>query len=194
MRHRARSVWLLLATTAGCAEIVTPSSLVSSDSAVAASADVSTTLVHPTAVATDSGAVAFDASWAGEMDAGAPADPPPFDPLPPPDAGPAVDTGYAGNDVPHCPQPPDIDLCTSDEECGAVGGGCFCGPQPSDGVRRDHLIGLAQCRQIEWSQCTLTCARDLETFLAQDGRTGTLLPQMRCVPVDGVRRCRTLYP
>jgi hypothetical protein len=182
MDARRRSVGVLLLVTSGCAELVTavPPPL-GSDAGTSVSVDTSVSAdVAPTETPPSAG---LDAGF-GPLDTGGTIAPP--EEL-------VRDAGFAGADVVRCPQPLDIDLCASDEECGAAGGGCFCGPQPMVGVRRDRLIPLAQCRELDRLACATGCALTDE-FLSQDGRVGSSVPQVRCVPVGGARRCRTFLP
>lgn len=189
MDAMGRSVGVLLLLTSGCAELVTavPTPPRGTDAGTSVATDIS---------------VSVDTSAAADI---APTETPPsagldagFHPL---DAGGAIappeeptrDAGFAGADVVRCPQPSDIDLCTTDEECGSAGGGCFCGPVPMVGVRRDRLIPLSQCLHLDRLNCSTGCALTGE-FRSQDGRVRTLLPQVHCVPVDGARRCRTFFP
>ena len=185
MDAMGRSVGVLLLVTSGCAELVTAAPpLRGSDAGASvfvdtpASVDASVSAdVAPTETPPSSG---LDAGF-GPLDAGGTIAPP---------EEPVRDAGFAGADVVRCPQAPDFDLCASDEECGSVGGGCFCGPVPMVGVRLNRLIPLAQCRELDRLACTTGCALT-EEFLSQDGRVGGFVPQVRCVPVGGARRCRT---
>jgi hypothetical protein len=77
-----------------------------------------------------------------------------------------------GNGSYRCKTPPaDLAACSSDADCELVALGCYCGPQPVNGVATRYAGPAHACEGEAASTCRLGCSIDSH-LLAQDGRKG----------------------
>ncbi|HEY6178662.1 MAG TPA: hypothetical protein VIX73_29630 [Kofleriaceae bacterium] len=68
-----------------------------------------------------------------------------------------------------CASPPaDLAGCAIDGDCTTVAIGCYCGPQPVNGVARKYAVTARGCEDTAASTCALGCATQAK-LIAQDG-------------------------
>ena len=73
-----------------------------------------------------------------------------------------------------CEAPPvDLAACSIDADCTTVALGCYCGPQPVDGVASKYAAAARACEDTAASTCTRGCAIE-SRLVAQDGNKAAL--------------------
>jgi len=70
-----------------------------------------------------------------------------------------------------CAAPPtDLTACSIDADCTTVSMGCYCGPQPVNGVARKYAVAARGCQDTAASTCALGCATQ-DKVVVQHGST-----------------------
>jgi hypothetical protein len=70
----------------------------------------------------------------------------------------------------NCKAPPsDLAACSVDADCTTVAIGCYCGPQPVNGVASRYAITAQACEDTAASTCALGCPNEL-AVIAQNGK------------------------
>jgi hypothetical protein len=83
-------------------------------------------------------------------------------------SGPATGLAY------DCSAPPaGLAACTTDADCTTVELGCYCGPQPVNGVAVKYAQAAQSCQDAAASSCALGCLNEL-ALKAQDGKKAAL--------------------
>lgn len=83
-------------------------------------------------------------------------------------SSPGVGTAY------NCKAPPtDVAACATDADCATVEVGCYCGPQPVNGVAVKYAQAAQNCEDTAASACALGCLNEL-AVQAQDGKKAAL--------------------
>lgn len=83
-------------------------------------------------------------------------------------SSPGVDTAY------NCKAPPsDLAACATDADCATVEVGCYCGPQPVNGVAVRYAHAAQSCEDTAASACALGCLNELK-LQTQDGKKAAL--------------------
>jgi hypothetical protein len=103
---------------------------------------------------------------------------------------PGIDTAYACK-----APPPDLAACTIDADCATVEVGCYCGPQPVNGVARKYAQTAESCEDAAASACALGCANE-PAVTAQDGKKaafGTPVA-VRCSRSGATGTCTSYLP
>jgi hypothetical protein len=73
-----------------------------------------------------------------------------------------------------CKTPPsDLSACTTDADCATVEVGCYCGPQPVNGVAVKYAQAAQSCEDAAASACELGCLNEL-ALKTQDGKKAAL--------------------
>jgi hypothetical protein len=73
-----------------------------------------------------------------------------------------------------CKAPPsDYADCTTDADCATVEVGCYCGPEPVNGVAVKYAQVARSCEQAARDACRLGCLNQL-AVKTQDGQEGPL--------------------
>ena len=81
---------------------------------------------------------------------------------------PGVGTAY------NCKAPPaDLAACATDADCATVEVGCYCGPQPVNGVAVKYAQAAQSCQDAAASACALGCLNEL-MLQTQDGKKAAL--------------------
>lgn len=69
-----------------------------------------------------------------------------------------------------CKAPPsDLAACATDADCATVELGCYCGPQPINGVAVKYAQTAQSCEDAAASACALGCLNEL-ALQTQDGK------------------------
>ena len=103
---------------------------------------------------------------------------------------PGVDTAY------NCKAPPaDLAACTTDADCATVELGCYCGPQPVNGVAVRYAQTAQSCQDTAASACALGCLNEL-ALQTQDGKKAALGTPVaaRCDHAGATGTCTSYLP
>ena len=103
---------------------------------------------------------------------------------------PGVVTAY------NCKAPPtDVAACATDADCATVEVGCYCGPQPVNGVASRYAQAAQSCQDDAASACALGCANEL-ALQAQDGKKAALGTPVavRCSRSGATGTCTSYLP
>jgi len=86
-------------------------------------------------------------------------------------------------------------VCTVDADCTTVTVGCYCGPQPVNGISRQYAKDAQACEDDAASKCALGCLVEFK-MLAQDGQKadpGATIA-VHCDRAGGTGTCKSYLP
>jgi hypothetical protein len=91
--------------------------------------------------------------------------------------------------------PPDLAACTTDADCATVEIGCYCGPQPVNGVAVKYTQAAQSCEDTAASACALGCPNEL-ALIAQDSKKAALGTPVavRCTRSGASGTCTSYLP
>jgi hypothetical protein len=91
--------------------------------------------------------------------------------------------------------PPDLAACATDADCATVEVGCYCGPQPVNGVAVKYAQAAQSCEDAAASACALGCLNEL-ALTTQDGKKAALGTRVavRCDHPGASGTCTSYLP
>ncbi len=104
-------------------------------------------------------------------------------------------TSGAGATYPCKAPPPDLAACTTDADCATVEVGCYCGPQPVNGVAVKYAQAAQSCEDAAASACALGCANELALKTQDDKKAALGTPvAVRCSRSGVSGTCTSYLP
>jgi len=91
--------------------------------------------------------------------------------------------------------PSDLTTCSIDADCATVRVGCYCGPQPVNGVAHRYASAAQTCENTAASACALGCVNG-PGMVTQDGTQVDVVTKIagRCDHSGATGICKSYVP